>query len=147
MTEKPALTMGSGDEDELFSELGHPRRTWHRELRAIKQRERATMANYILSLLHDADYVERAAAEAAPWPLLANLRAGAWYARPALVHGTCYFKSTDGHAGSWGFSHTRLNWHVLQLAAAHGGVVLVDATRKGKRYPDCLLYTSPSPRD
>lgn len=123
--------------------LRRPQRAWHRELRSIRQRERATTANYVLSLLHDAAYVERAAAIAAPWPLLTNMRAGAWYAPPALVHGTCYFKSTDGHAGTWGFSLTRLNWHVMRLAAECGGVVLVDATRKGKRFPDALSKTVP----
>ena len=45
---------------------------------------------------------------------------------------TCYFKSTDGHCNNWMFSLTRLNMHVAMLAARKGGVMIVDATRKGK---------------
>ncbi|KAJ1628432.1 initiator tRNA phosphoribosyl transferase-domain-containing protein [Pavlovales sp. CCMP2436] len=130
------------DEDDEFALIGAPRK-WHKELRSIRQRERTTTANYVLSLLHDAGYVERAAAAARPWPLLANLRAGAWYAPPALRLGTCYFKSTDGHAGTWGFSMTRLNWHAAMMAAEKGGLVIVDATRRGKRFPDSLCKTIP----
>lgn len=66
-------------------------------------------------------------------PLLANLRCGLWYA-PSF-DGTCYFKSTDGHNGNWSFSTTRLNMHVAAQAAAAGGVLIVDATRKGKTFP------------
>lgn len=46
-----------------------------------------------------------------------------------------YFKSTDGHNGNWSFSCTRLNLHVAEVAARQGGVIIVDATRKGKRFP------------
>ncbi len=66
-------------------------------------------------------------------PLLANLRCGLWYT--PQHDGTCYYKSTDGHHGAWNFSTTRLNWHVAELAAKKGGAIIVDATRKGKRFP------------
>jgi tRNA A64-2'-O-ribosylphosphate transferase len=83
-------------------------------------------------------------------PLLANLRCGLWYVRPEAVTAavssceeggagcrtppvpTCYFKSTDGHTGNWSFSTTRMNLHVAEEAARQGGVIIVDATRKGK---------------
>ena len=48
---------------------------------------------------------------------------------------TCYFKSTDGHAGNWSFSLIRLNLHVALQAAAAGGCFVVDATRRGKTFP------------
>ena len=66
-------------------------------------------------------------------PVIANLRCGLWYT-PDL-HGTCYFKSTDGHAGNWMFSLTRLNMHVAITAARAGGCYIVDATRRGKSFP------------
>jgi tRNA A64-2'-O-ribosylphosphate transferase len=54
-----------------------------------------------------------------------------------------YFKSTDGHCGHWHFSTCRLNWHVALLAAERGGCMLVDATRRGKTFPDALTKTVP----
>ena len=55
---------------------------------------------------------------------------------------TCYFKSTDGHSGNWSFSTTRVNFHVALMAAEKGGVLIVDATRKGKvrRRLDALQF-------
>ncbi|KAL2917022.1 tRNA A64-2'-O-ribosylphosphate transferase [Polyrhizophydium stewartii] len=78
-------------------------------------------------------------------PVVANERAGAWYVRPQLrAHGqTAYFKSTDGHTGKWDFNLRRLNIHLLLFAAQQGGCVLVDVTRKGKRFPDALAKTVP----
>jgi len=53
-------------------------------------------------------------------------------------------QSTDGHTNNWSFSTTRLNWHVAELAARSGGVLLVDATRSStKRFPDALSKTVP----
>ena len=53
-------------------------------------------------------------------------------------------QSTDGHSGVWSFSTARLNWHVAELAARHGGCLLVDATRSAtKRFPDALSKTLP----
>ena len=53
----------------------------------------------------------------------------------AAPDGTCYFKSTDGHNNNWSFSTTRLNLHVVDIAAAHNGALIIDATRKGKMAP------------
>eukprot|EP00898_Chlorokybus_atmophyticus_P006029 jgi/Chlat1/6427/Chrsp45S05949 len=52
--------------------------------------------------------------------------------------------SVDGHTGNWSFSATRLNMHVVKLAAKAGGCIIVDATRKGKRFPDSFSKTLPS---
>lgn len=74
-------------------------------------------------------------------PKLANLRSGLWYYWK--FDGTCYFKSTDGHYNHWNFPLSRLNLHVIQLASQNGGVFIVDATKKGKNYPDALSKTIP----
>ena len=52
---------------------------------------------------------------------------------------TCYFKSTDGHHGHWAFSVTRLNLHLLDILSSRDGLAIVDATRKGKRFPVATL--------
>ncbi len=54
-----------------------------------------------------------------------------WYVSPPLG-ATCYFKSTDGHNNNWSFSTVRLNLSTAEAAAAAGGCVIVDATRRGK---------------
>ena len=101
-------------------------------LRQLKRRERG-LYSCINSVLADAAFVREIAALYPGFPVLANLRCGLWYVpEPA---GTCYFKSTDGHFGKWAFSLTRLNLHVACLAAREGGVLIVDATRRGKTFP------------
>ena len=74
-------------------------------------------------------------------PMMANLRNGLWYARN--FDGNCYFKSTDGHTNVWQFSLTRLNLNVVSAACKHGGALLVDSTRTGKRFPDSFTATVP----
>lgn len=91
------------------------------------------MSSCLHSVAFDARFVAEIRALYPTLPLLANLRCGLWYA--PHPDATCYFKSTDGHSGIWAFSATRLNWHVAHTAAARGGVMIVDATRKGKRFP------------
>jgi hypothetical protein len=62
---------------------------------------------------------------------------------PTPPDATCYFKSTDGHPGTWLFSLTRLNLAFAESAARAGGALIVDATRSGKRFPDALARTLP----
>lgn len=80
-------------------------------------------------------------------PLFGNARAGAWYVPPPRVTdfsvNTCSFKSADGHYGAWAASPRRPNIHVFQAILEHGGAVIVDATRAGKRIPDALSKTVP----
>lgn len=97
------------------------------------KREQHTLYNCLASILSDAAFIQEIRLLYPDIPLLANLRAGGWYAPNS--DGTCYFKSTDGHQNNCSFSVTRLNWHVAELAAQRGGVMVVDATRKGKRFP------------
>jgi len=101
-------------------------------LRAVKRDEHG-LYNCVASIAHDLKFVERVTGSFPSFPLLANLRCGLWYTpQPAA---TSYFKSTDGHSGQWSFSLARLNLHVASLAAEHGGVCIIDATRRGKSFP------------
>lgn len=77
------------------------------------------------------------------YALVANERCGLWYVQPHQIHGSVYFKSTDGHTGQWRFSLRRLNFNLLPILGRNGTVVLVDSTRKGKLMPDALLKTAP----
>ena len=101
-------------------------------LRELKRQE-VGLYNCVCSVLSDVAFVREITLLYSPLPLLANLRCGLWYA-PNHVS-TCYFKSTDGHYGNWGFSCTRLNLHTARLAAERGGCIIVDATRRGKSFP------------
>eukprot|EP00850_Spirogloea_muscicola_P011815 SM000074S21725 [mRNA] locus=s74:614493:618139:- [translate_table: standard] len=112
----------------------------YRLARRIKRRD-STRYNALRSIAADAAFVAEVAALWPSLPLVANLRCGLWYT--GAFDAACYFKSTDGHAGNWSFSLTRLNMHLALLAAARGGVVIVDATRKGKRFPDSFSKTVP----
>lgn len=96
-------------------------------------KERHQVYNRICSILDDADFVTSVAECYPGLPVLANLRCGLWY----LQHpdDCCYFKSTDGHHGNWSFSLTRLNVNVVEWVAKQGGCIIVDATRKGKKFP------------
>lgn len=98
------------------------------------------------------------------WPLVSNERSGSWPldpdlkiksqqsflnvrpCRPEAPQGhsvSAYFKSTDGHINQWAFSTRRLNFPVLDILGHTAGAVLVDTTRRGKRYPDALRRTVP----
>ncbi|KAI9260805.1 tRNA A64-2'-O-ribosylphosphate transferase [Sporodiniella umbellata] len=74
----------------------------------------------------------------------ANERCGSWYIDPTKreVH-SAYFKSTDGHVNKWDFSVKRNNMHLATLIAQHKGCIIVDSTRKGKRFSDALSKTIP----
>lgn len=111
----------------------------HRRLR----RGERSLRNHLRSIVADARFVAgvRSLPPAFELPLFANQRCGAWYAPDA--DGAAYFKSTDGHVGTWAFSSTRLNTHFAGAAAAAGGALLVDATKAGKRFPDALTRTVP----
>ncbi|KAL7662418.1 Initiator tRNA phosphoribosyl transferase [[Candida] zeylanoides] len=111
-----------------------------RELR----RDALSPRNRLQSILYDAYYVESLVERGTlAWPLVANERCGLWYVPTSRQADTCYFKSTDGHAGQWQFSMRRLNIHLVALIAEHGGVCVVDSTRRGKKMPDALSKTIP----
>ncbi|KAG8740073.1 hypothetical protein FRC10_004794, partial [Ceratobasidium sp. 414] len=60
------------------------------------------------------------------------------------ITASAYFKSTDGHTSQWAFNLRRANLYLLPIIASHGGIVLVDSTRRGKRHPDALSRTVPT---
>ncbi|KAF9129258.1 hypothetical protein BGW39_004310 [Mortierella sp. 14UC] len=73
-----------------------------------------------------------------------NERCGTWYVHPSKIHKPgVYFKSTDGHTGIWDFNLRRYNPHLISTIIKHGGCIIVDSTRKGKRVPDALSKTIP----
>ena len=112
-------------------------------LGSLRRERRRDRIAHLRSIELDATWVDRAHAACGAPPLFANLRSGVWYVAPSARAGECYFKSTDGHTGRWDFSLTRLNLRFALAAAAHGGAIVCDATRAGKRFPDALSKTVP----
>ncbi|KAJ8331287.1 tRNA A64-2'-O-ribosylphosphate transferase [Batrachochytrium dendrobatidis] len=116
-------------------------------MNAIEQvrNDNKSIYNRFRSIQHDANFVRYVAERIKALPVVANERAGTWYTDPKLRnHGTsAYFKSTDGHHGQWDFNLRRLNRPLLELITASTGCILVDITRKGKRFPDSLAKTVP----
>ena len=77
-------------------------------------------------------------------PLLSNERCGSWYA-PSTHHSpqhSCYFKSTDGHVGTYNFSLKRLNLNVVDQCSHSNGCIIVDASVR-KEMPDSFSRTIP----
>ena len=110
-------------------------------LRHLKKQE-SGLYNCINSVIEDVFFVKEIVNIYPSLTLVANLRCGLWYAPDCA--GTCYFKSTDGHYGNWGFSNIRLNLHIAHLAAQEGGCLIVDATRRGKNFPVRMFIPSSS---
>ena len=98
--------------------------------------------NRLQSIIHD-HYFVKTIHNSLLYPLIPNERCGLWYVPLNDRLDTCYFKSTDGHTNVWSFSLRRLNLHLLPIILEHGGVVIVDSTRRGKLMPDALLKTIP----
>lgn len=135
--------------------LGGHQNLLQQTLKSLRQDEYGPFAR-IQSIHADAGFVEHLCSSTfeSRLPVFANLRNGAWYTNSE----GCYFKSTDGHVNHPTFAARRLNIQVLEAACAAarskvavsffpelytGGVVLVDATRRGKRFPDSFSRTVP----
>ncbi|KAD6454816.1 hypothetical protein E3N88_09522 [Mikania micrantha] len=112
----------------------------YRASRTIK-RKQSSLFNSLSSIHEDSIFVSEIAQLWPELPLVANLRCGLWYAKK--FHSSCYFKSTDGHTNNLSFNTSRLNLHVATLAGQRGGCMIVDSTRKGKRFPDSMSKTIP----
>ncbi|KAJ8750966.1 hypothetical protein K2173_016147 [Erythroxylum novogranatense] len=112
----------------------------YRAARTIKRRDNS-LYNALRSIYDDSIFVGEISQLWPDLPLLANLRCGLWYL--PNFHSTCYFKSTDGHTNNWSFNTSRLNLHVALLAGEKGGCIIVDSTRRGKRFPDSFSKTIP----
>lgn len=106
--------------------------------------EEKRVGNRLLSIRHDVDvFVRRLVTETYPHlPVLSNERCGSWYAFP-FGGGSCYFKSTDGHVGTWNFSLKRLNLPVVTKVAQHGTACLILDASVRKELPDSQSRTIP----
>ncbi|XP_017440754.1 uncharacterized protein C3F10.06c isoform X2 [Vigna angularis] len=124
----------------MEGEEGGARLSIYKAARTIKRRDNS-LYNALRSIYQDSIFVSEISVLWPQLPLLANLRCGLWYSR--AFHSTCYFKSTDGHTNNCSFSTARLNLHVAQLAGKKGGCIIVDSTRRGKRFPDSMSKTIP----
>ena len=126
--------------------LGDHAAPLHKLQRAVRS-EQQSMLNHLLSIRQDSQFVAeiitflRQQGGRPTLPLFGNLRNGAWYS--SHFDGLCYFKSTDGHDASYAFSNSRINLNVAVAAASSSGVVIVDSTRRGKRFPDSMRVTIP----
>ncbi|KAJ4782134.1 Initiator tRNA phosphoribosyl transferase family protein [Rhynchospora pubera] len=109
--------------------------------RKIKKRETSSLYNALRSIYEDSTFVAEIGGLWPDLPVVANLRCGLWYT--PRFDATCYFKSTDGHQNNWSFSTARLNLHLAILSGQRGGCIIVDSTRKGKRFPDSMSKTIP----
>ncbi|XP_074280912.1 tRNA A64-2'-O-ribosylphosphate transferase isoform X1 [Silene latifolia] len=121
-------------------EGGDERMSIYKATRSIKKRHNS-LYNALRSIYQDSIFVSEISQLWPQLPLLANLRCGLWYF--SNFYETCYFKSTDGHNNNWSFNTSRLNLHVALLAGQKGGCIIVDSTRKGKRFPDSMSKTIP----
>ena len=102
--------------------------------------------NRLLSIKYDVDtFVTPFTGKAktlTKYPILTNERCGTWYSPNLKSTSTCYFKSTDGHVGTWNFSLKRLNLGVLTTVHRHGGCIILDASVR-KIMPDSFSRTLP----
>lgn len=99
--------------------------------------------NRLLSIAHDAKFVDSVIASYPTFKPVVNERCGTWYVNRRHAPISVYFKSTDGHTGQWSFSCRRLNLHLLNEITTCDGLIIVDSTRRGKRMPDALSKTIP----
>ena len=114
-----------------------------------RQKEANKLRNRLHSIIYDVDHflkpclrdIKVRSSIMKTWPLVANQRCGAWYTG-SLSKNSCYFKSVDGHVGTWNFSLKRLNLEVFRLAQKAGGCWIVDASRS-KEMPDSFSRTIP----
>ncbi|CAN8074042.1 unnamed protein product [Agarophyton chilense] len=117
-------------------------------LKSLRKVERGLRAR-LLSIAHDSCVALQIYQSLFPEddiPIFANARAGSWYVPPSVRQRPTYtaaFKSADGHYGQWSSSLRRPNMHVLKAALDFGAVVLIDVTRRGKRFPDSFMKTVP----
>eukprot|EP00842_Homolaphlyctis_polyrhiza_P006288 jgi/Hompol1/6660/HPOL_001284-RA len=141
VTGHEAAREARGTKDGDVEQFGHP----HNEAAERVRKDAKSMYALVIKLLHDAAFVELVAQRLCALPVVPNERAGTWYTAPHLrTHGiSAYFKSTDGHFGKWDFNLRRLNFSLLEFVGQRGGCILVDITRKGKRFPDSLAKTVP----
>ena len=110
--------------------------------------KRANRARHrLLSIRHDVETFVRPTLKTndslKDLPFIANERCGSWYVHSLFRdHHSCYFKSTDGHEGTWNLSLKRLNLNVIEIISKNMGCVVVDASVR-KEMPDSFARTIP----
>lgn len=108
------------------------------------RKENRSLKNRLQSIYYDNLFLENEVIKYFNgYPLIPNERCGIWYCDPKKFVQTSYFKSTDGHTSQWDFSTRRLNFHLFPTLKEHGGIIIVDSTRRGKKIPDALSKTIP----
>ena len=96
----------------------------------------------LLSINHDAIALTKHQPKN-QWPWIPNKQCGSWYLPDSDSTITpVYFKSTDGHVGTYNFSLKRLNLHLITILHEHGGCNLVDSSVR-KLLPDSFSRTVP----
>mmetsp|Transcript_9846 Transcript_9846/g.36713 ORF Transcript_9846/g.36713 Transcript_9846/m.36713 type:complete len:498 (-) Transcript_9846:1483-2976(-) len=139
----------------------HHQKSYYSSLRQLQRSIHTSLKNHIFSILHDIRVLnenvllDRDQMNLCEENIFLNLRTGAWY---DVVRGTavgnggnehvqspnyCYFQSKNGHSETMAFSTLRFNPHVLLSAVKHHAACIIDATRRGKIYPDSILKTIP----
>lgn len=135
----------------------------HRQLKG----EEYSIKNRLRSFEDDRRFVEEITHAYPSLSIHANLSCGIWYLNASVTERAsdpCYFKSTDGHPHHWKFSDTRLNVHIIKALVTQttkstpvsdsdssapssskqcSGALIIDSTRKGKRFPDSFSRTIP----
>ena len=79
------------------------------------------------------------------WPWIPNKQCGSWYLNPPSANCNItpvYFKSTDGHVGTYNFSLKRLNLHLIETLNKYDGIHLIDSSVR-KILPDSFSRTIP----
>ncbi|KAL3805277.1 hypothetical protein HJC23_008984 [Cyclotella cryptica] len=119
--------------------------TPNRQKRKIAYRAR----HRLLSIERDATYLAGQKRRVSPtlvsnesWPWIPNQQCGSWYVPPTSYTTSVYFKSTDGHVGTYACSLKRLNLHLIELLHQFGGCHLVDSSVR-KKLPDSFSRTIP----
>ena len=107
----------------------------------MKENEQS-LINKLKSIKHDSTFIKNCI-QKLNIEFIPNKRTGLYYIHPNEYSNTCYFKSTDGHYQKWDISLKRLNLHLFDIIACKNAIAIVDATKRGKVFPDSLTKTIP----
>lgn len=120
----------------------------HSKIPNRQKRKTAYRARHrLLSIERDATFLAQQRLSStlisdASWPWIPNKHCGSWYLPPTSYTTSVYFKSTDGHVGTYAFSLKRLNLHLIEVLREFGGCHLVDSSVR-KTLPDSFSRTIP----
>ncbi|KAL7528286.1 hypothetical protein ACHAWF_002509 [Thalassiosira exigua] len=141
----PAPTNDRGNSNSRRHRRRVANRAWHRLLSIARDASDLKRRAYeIIVRDRGLEYSAARAIIDGNWPWLPNKHCGSWYLPPGDVDAPAevYFKSTDGHVGTYDFSLKRLNLQLLEVLNKHGGCFLVDSSAR-KVLPDSFSRTIP----